>query len=320
MAYSFQTNINVTDNCAVAIYSLKELLKSKGWTVPLSTDGYFVDGYDRITQYGWGGVNNFNPNSWIVLRMPAKDGVQREFVIQIGSAGTSLNIKYSYNVAYSGGTTSTLPTAAGDQSLTSGGFVSMFATLPQYVYCAAGDDSDGYNFYMIGVETGSVNKTIRALFALDRLVPNTYPTSETDPYIFWTSNGSNNLLAGNISNYNTESTLFISGWFGKGEGTESFARMQGFIYRMSGGLTLNAVNQTGYGTNYVGGYTDILPIITGRASGSLSTPKGIKGTSSLFNWYCTTSKTGDTYQLVSSRDKIVFGDVLAPWNGLFAIV
>jgi hypothetical protein len=318
MTYSFQKNINLTSNGAIAIYSLKELLKTKGWTVPLSTDGYFVDGYDRITQSGWGGVNNLNPNSWFVLRMPLIDSVQREFVIQMGSSTQSLSITYSYDVSFSGGTTTTAPTASGSATVLSG--TNVFATLPQSVYIAAGDVNDGYNFYMIGIDASVSTRPVKSLFAMDRCLSGTYPTDDIDPYIIWSANGSTDMTTTNISNGSaTETSLLCSGWFGKG-GLETFARLQGFAFREPGGSYLHTSGQTGYGTNGIGGYTDILPIITGRGSASYSAPKGVKGTSSIFNWYCTSSRTGDTYKLVTDRDKVVFSDVIAPWDGTVPIV
>jgi hypothetical protein len=332
MAYTIRKNINTTDGYGwTAIYAYKELLKANGWKVIMSSDGYSVDGYvsspvydgynhDIITSPTYDGYNEFNINCWFVLQMPEIDGVKRQFMFQMGSytgaqLGQYWTIRYSYSAGFFGGTASVAPTAADQQILISGA-TSQYFVGSQTFYAAVGDYSDGYNTYLVGINT---NKVVRTFFAIDRCIAGTYPSVDIDPYNMWCNRDTVGIYADNIGSTG-EGTLMAFGWFAKGQSNEIFAKNQAFVYKNALGTALHTFNQVGFGTNGINGKTDMLPIITGRAHTSLASPKGTKGTSSMLNWYCTTSKTGDTYRYLSDRDKIVFDDVLLPWDGSVPVV
>jgi hypothetical protein len=333
MAYTIQKNVNTTDGYGwTAIYAYKELLKSNGWKVIMSSDGYSVDGYvstpvydgynhDIITSPTYDGYNKFNANCWFVLQMPSIDGTQRQFMFQMGPYTDSLRgkywtIRYSYSSGFFGGTASVAPTAA-DQQLIVNGAGEQWFEKSQVFYMAVGANADGYNTYFVGID--SVTKIVRTFFAVDRCVAGTYPSVDTDPFNIWCNRDVVGIYADNIGSTGI-GTLMANAWFAKGQSNETFARNQAFVYKNALGTALHAFYQVGFGTNGINGKTDMLPIITGRAHTSLPVPKGTKGTSSMLNWYCTTSKTGDTYRHLSDRDKIVFDDVLLPWDGSVPVV
>jgi hypothetical protein len=324
MSYTIQKNINITDGYGFkAMYAFKEHLKNYGWLVPMSSDGYTVDGYnDILTSDQYDGYNEWNTSCWFVLKMPLIDSVQRQFMFQMGNLGRSWNIQYSYSAGFVGGAPKIAPTASDQKEIMTTSIVMFSGT--ETLFMAVGDVSDGYNCYMVGIDPNSSTKAVRSFFAVDRCVSGTYPSADIDPFVIWANRTGQSGTFGPSYLCNKqiayESSLWGGGWFAKGQGNEVFARIQAFSYKTVDNKLLHANNQIGYGTNGINGRTDMLPVITGRASGEFSAPKGTKGTSSIINWYCTTSKTGDTYRYLSDRDKIVFDDVLLPWDGTIAVL
>jgi hypothetical protein len=68
------------------------------------------------------------------------------------------------------------------------------------------------------------------------------------------------------------------------------------------------------GVNPHSGYDDMLPMPYARPA-ALTSKNGYKGISSLFQWQAVSRNPGDTMSVLSSRDKIVLGDVVADWDG-----
>jgi hypothetical protein len=317
MPFNFVKNITVASgNGCAAIYNLKTALKANGWTVESSGDGLAAYGSstDVITSSGSGANGLDNTSSWFRLRMTtAQDGYNREFLIQRGSASTSWDIKYSV-LAFSGGTPSatSAPTSTDEQVVISSS-TAIFAGA-ETVFICAGNSTEKNQFYLIGVD--STSKAVKTIFALDRLLANTYPSVEKDPYIVWINSGGTtiDLLAQNISVGTNENQLFACGWLGKGTATGAFKKLMGYTYRDGSGNYLHANSRTGYGSNSLDGYISTLPIVMGR-NNNYTTPRGAKGASTLFQWHSASTTWGTTFTQVSFRDRVVFGDVNAPWDG-----
>jgi uncharacterized protein (UPF0333 family) len=318
MAFSFVKNISVTSgNGCPAFYSLKTTLVSNGWTVQSSSDGttYNSSG-DAITSANSGANGLNNNNAWFRVRVTtAQDGYNREFVIQRGTSASNWNIKYSL-VGFTGGSpnATTTPTATDEQFVITTSTAIFTGT--ESVYICVGNSTDKNQFYLIGVDPGASPRAVKTIFALDRLLANTYPSAEKDPYIIWINAGgtSVDLLAQNISIGSNENQLFTCGWMGKGTAVEAFKRLMGYTYRDGSGNYLHANNRTGYGANSLDGYITTLPIVFGR-NAQYTTPRGAKGASTLFQWHSASTTWGTTFTQVSFRDRIVFGDVNVPWDG-----
>jgi hypothetical protein len=312
MTYLFIKNImSNSGDGTEAIFYLKNLLVSAGWEVKSSGDGltnYNATG-DVFTNEGPGPLGLGNINAWFRIQMPLLHSVRREYLFQRLS-GSNWKIGYSYNAKFidSVPTASVAPTASDayvfeDVKLFSGN---------QRCFVLA---QDGYysNFALCGMD--QTTNSPRTLLAGDTLQPNSYSSYEYDPYVIWlnTQPDSKKPNIENLSS-NTESVLMNHCWFGKNQLSppELFVKCSILLYKSNSGY-LHTNNNFGYGTNFTG-KVDMLPIFLGRFP-NLANPRGCKGISSLFYFHSISALNGDTFSVLSQRDRIVLGDINVPWDG-----
>src|SRR5210317_722872 len=119
-SYSGNSTVNVGPSKSggdLGIFTLKELMKSVGWTVKSSGDAttYNATG-DQITHSGSGANGYGNNGSWFRIQDP---GTVREYIFQRGTDGRYLKLMYSASDKFTGGTpnATTPPTATDEQGL-----------------------------------------------------------------------------------------------------------------------------------------------------------------------------------------------------------
>lgn len=104
MARLFSVN-NSPATCCIAVFDLKTLLKTAGWTVPQSSDGLTYNGSGDQISHGGAGANGMdNASAWFVVQMP---GSSRSFCLQRYNSsgyGSYWRVKYSKAAGFTGGT------------------------------------------------------------------------------------------------------------------------------------------------------------------------------------------------------------------------
>ncbi len=298
MSFVYDVN-NATMTGAQLFFNLKELLKSAGWTVPSSSDGttYNSSG-DQITTGSSGGGGMANNSAWYRIRMPSVSGITREFTIQRSTTNLSWTINYSY-LGFTGGSpnATTTPTATDQGSVASG---TILPADSGYRWNAAADNDgdDGWAFWCTCFPTGG--GAVSYAFILDTLMSGTYPSTEPEPYVIYSS-----------SNLTTNIATTVKGYLGKGTIYDGFVSLGGCAYFGTGA----ADTVPGFlGTNPYTSLDEILPIPYARFS-STNDPAGYKGMGKLMKWNGSSRTTGDTFSLSTTRDRIVMSNVNLPWDG-----
>jgi hypothetical protein len=312
------TDINLTPATGpVAVFTLKQRLKAKGWIVKSSSDGTtYSASADVITSGGAGANGLANNNAWFRIQMPTMDGVLRELTIQRGTGNTAWRVKYGANfTGGSPGATQT-PSATDEQILLGGGtdalptFGTWFgADGSYYFHAVAGDAEDGYSFFTAAYPTagGACNHG----FAMDRMIQ-FVPGADADPYVL--------VIAGGATDPYNNGNLGVYGgtakaWHKKGLGGEGFVSVASQFYFDSSG----AVGAAPAGSN-ANPYTtkrDLLPVLWARAA-SQADPDGVKGWSRLILWNAVADAgAGDSVSWGggSKNGLQIATGVILPWKG-----
>ena len=174
MTWQFDPNNNVTSNDGAAfLFGLKEhLVNNAGWSVPRSNNGTTAGVGDNIDNV----ADLTNLHSWMVLRRP-DDGAEWLFYMG-GSAGTrAWDILYSAAALFTGGTTTTAPTAT-DQDYVFDDSTNIFISGNSTISYAA-DDAAPYGWVAFGWDTGGANT---AGFIIYDPIVQGY-ADDPDPYI-----------------------------------------------------------------------------------------------------------------------------------------
>ena len=310
MAYSFDTN-NSPATGAEAMFSLKEVMKTAGWTVISSSDGttYNAAG-DEISSGSSGAGGMANSLAWFRIRMPTTDSVTREFVFQ---RSTSLNyqwrIKYSFSATFSGGSpdATTTPDATDEQFPAGGGtsgspsFTTIMTTDGTTTSSvAAGGSAEGYTFYLLNFPAGG--GTPNCFCYLDRMVAGTFPSADVDPYVMKFGNQAPTIA-------NIQITNITEAFLAKGLGGESWTNVAGCIPEDNSTYLAGAL-----GTNPHTGNDDSISISWARRS-ALGGTAGWKGVSSMLKMNGVSRTTGDTLTVSTTRDRFIASDVNIPWDG-----
>lgn len=326
MTYSFNTN-QTPATCAVAIFNLKTLLKSVGWTVPRSSDGttYNSSG-DQISSGGSGANGMDNASAWFVIQSPG--ATPRQLCLQRWStvgAGTSYawRIKYSKSAGFTGGSpgATRVPSAADEQLLLGAGtdasptFNSLFGTATDggFRHNLLADNADGYSFASFAWTNTAALPTHGFLF--DPLTEcasgDTYGLAL---YVNGTIASSANGGVAGAGCFQCESVFRNYGkMFGhKFDGTWS-TTIVGCGLMCSNSGTLRSMSPYGLYTNGEG-KDDVfkIPVIhlnTGTNFGDW------RGFSTLLRWSSCARATGSTLSVSGSKDRVILCDISLPWDG-----
>lgn len=302
-------SVNTTRGAGtIALFRLKQLMKSAGWTVPRSGDGltYFPSS-DGITSGNSGAGGLQNTNAWFVIQMPLANSVNRQFMFQMTgyspgvNGSTSVTIKYSYSAGFTGGSPSATiaPTATDGYTLLNNS--ALFAGEFAFRMVAAADNVAPYGVYMGSYTVGGANQC-QGAFLVDPMISGTFNVADVDPYVFY-ADGS----AGyNLSSVNTKAQC----WIKKGLSGEGFMAVTAVPYQTAS----QNVFPTTLGYNSHTGLEDTAPILWARNS-VLGAPSGVKGYSSLARYSANIHTTPDVFSTETTNDGVILGDFIFPFNG-----
>lgn len=288
------------------MYRFKELLKTAGWVVKSSGDGLaaFSSTTDVITSgsSGAGGLNN--TSAWFRIQSPAGGGT-REFTIQRNSSTQVWTIKYSFSAGFTGGSPSSTVLGTATDSQTLFNAATMFLGDNLFRWNAAADNASPYGFFMFCHIVGghSLGGYPTGAFVMDPMAAGTFPSADNDPVVF-TTVGS--------SAFQTATTTTNFGYLKKGIAGEGFVNIPWLRILNNG--TNNVVFPTGAGVNAHSFKEQMFPVCYARDSGQ-SAPVGWKGASSLMKLCGQSVPTPTLISGAGTRDLVVVGDVVFPWNG-----
>ena len=212
-----------------AMYDLKELLKSVGWTVMSSSDGttYNSSG-DQITHSGSGAGGYGNTSAWFRIQDP---GALREYVFQRGVDGRYLKWMYSASAKFTGGSpdATTPPTATDEQGLARGVSTSqiMFPTIQEFHIAAQSTAHNGvYAWWLVGAAVQTTTN-MRSIMLCDAMDVN-YSSSDNDPCIHVGTEDSPTYAVMSASNAGAPDGLM--GYMRKGEVDEEWEGLSTCYY------------------------------------------------------------------------------------------
>ena len=312
MTYQFYKGNPATG--ADAVFEMKEIMVTAGWTVMYSGTGLSGThgASDLITS---GSVLNAT-DAWFRIRHP--DGA-RELIIQRIISSTSWRIKFSLAAGFTGAPSGggsideDHPASATDEEILKGGGTdavatgeSMFSTDGSYRWKVGVDDTSPYNMYAFALPTGGGSVTSSWIIeTLDQL----QATDADGTYIFllWDDPVFGNLWLDTVSNGSGH--CFVP------SATPTVWTPYGAFVYYSDSVR---VVPTNIGTNAISGEDELFPVPFGRKAGVANS--GYKGVSAQIKWAGTARSSGDTLTVSTTRDRIIFGDISVPWDGTVPVV
>lgn len=313
MTYIFSKTTPSTNG--VAIFTLKEHLKSAGWVVKSSGDATTYNSTaDQITS-GASGAGGFgNNNAWV--RIQAPDGYQ-EFILQ-RTGTTTIIIKYSRLDHFIGGSPSAtvVPTATDEVSVHPSSSFYLFDGTFRYFICA--DNEFPYTFwsgtYPIGRNSFG---TSSGFLALEYFLAG-HP-DDGNLYMIIKASASTNPFGIGIGSTTDETRTSASAL----RSITTVASTTPSIYVDMGGASYSLGSATHVypdnGTsNPISGRDEVIPILWARSS--FRDNPGYKGIGSMVKWTGTPHLIGHTLSIESERDQIVWGSASLPWDGSIPII
>lgn len=307
---------------------------------------------------GSAGTNGLgNTRAWILLRQPKATGSvgnyagTRMFVIQRGTTSALWKMKYSkagnyglnnqgpIGYATSQNAPSIVPSLTNDEFTMTGGGTDASPTFNTNFYtadgtsrhnCMANDGLSGetepFGWLSVSWAAGGGVYCHQA-WMFDPMLNGTTVSTDVDPFILFTD-GSNqnafrvdqdNSLNGNLGN--------VFCWFRYGMsnpvGTAQAVAALAYTYRRSGVGQALVIPGDGanspLGTNSQNGYDDLFPVIYVRP-GNQGGNTGYKGVSSMLRWLGSQHTIGDTFALLTTRDKLSLVTVAAPWDATVPLI
>jgi hypothetical protein len=301
MSYYFDVNNNAVTGTTV-IFKLKELLKSCGWVVLNSSDGYVYcpDG-DLINNSGPGKAGLENYKAWFRIQMPSIDSFNREFLFQ-RTNNTTWDILYSHSSGFINGTCSVLETpTALDQVYLSDNCEIFPEDYTYRINLTAGEEDEGFSFWINGFPIGGGNPNVSFFFL--RFKDNIY--SDNDPY--FTRVFSNNSL---YDFSQLDLSQYSYSWFNKNCNDESFAKTMALKYCYNDGY----IDKSVFPGSYEDGYCNIIEIPCANLFDNMNYVF-FKGYLNSMMWNGYNLNTADTLSISSNKDKIVYNETNFPWNG-----
>jgi len=308
MANFWKVNQTSTDG-AVRVWDLIETMLAAGWTMPNASDGTTMEA-NRVTGPGSGDYGLGNTRAWVRLQDP---GGLTEYTIQRTTTNNNTyRIKRSVAAKFTGGApdATTTPTATDETIVKGSGTdasptgVAMFTTTNSRHHCMA-ENTGYYDFYLINYPAGG--GTCNGIFAQDT-VESFGGILDTDPVVVIVgSNVNNSTMVGNV--LQSSPAVGVYGYLGA---TFAPMRTSSIIVWNTGGFFTSS-----QGNNPFTGKDDIVPLFFGRLAADTA-PNGMKGASTKIQVSSVIRASGDTFETVTPRDRIVLWDswtISLPWNG-----
>ena len=310
-------------------FRLKTLLKSVGWIHQASGDGLAAvsttpgNGNDVLT-HETSGANGFNISAWFVLQHP---GSARQLCFQ--SADPLLpqwRLKYSFSAGFTGGAPDPVTTpSATDEQFILGGGADASPTYSNWLtyggdlhglYChMAADDAAPYGFWLAGypVHGDDYGSYPQFVGVFDPVINTSI--QDSDPYVFYFSkNYYGTPLEDDLYQFYDVNNPAVHAFLGHGGPNEMWVPLAGVrIPPFIGTGPFSPINNKidRYPVNY-------MLHANWSTDGSLpqgKRPSGFKGQSTLLHWCSQEFLGGQTLQVTTPRDAIVFGWLTLPWNG-----
>lgn len=293
MAYKFPASPALTQpaTAPIALFSFLSTAKAAGWTVASSSDGTSLT---AITSGGMGAGGLGNSHAWFVMVSP--DG-KRAWCLQRGTSDTAWYVKYSPGSNFGAGTATQTPTAsdqvyvlgAGPDSAPS--FANWFAANGSYNYSCVFSTTAPYFWASFAYPLAGGTPTHGGFY--DGMVFGG-PSNDPDAYLAYANTGAA-----------FEVDVFSRG-YARGTWEGASASIDGVQWPFYPGNGFNPDPVTGddegfpclFYDNQVGnkgGLATVLWEATGNASNA--------------------RPTGTTFTLSSSRDHILVGFCILPWDG-----
>jgi len=296
------------------LYHLKEIVKAIGGTVTASstrTSGTGDTANAAANSDQWSDAQHTcYATAWIAFKMPTVRGVTRRFVIQRGaiSSGQSIRAKINWTSDYTGGTATQVPTVAGEVVFLGGGtdasptFETFCPSTGSYILQALGYD-DSPQCFLVGAYpiAGGIVGSAGLFFALDALVDGSY-ISGCDDAVLVRSKQTTPI----VGSLTSEDALTA----------HCFARAR--LGLTGPGPTWEAVKMLAVGS--IPGSAAAEPRgnkkPTARAKYQRdASPPDSFGLSRLFRWFGPVGSVPRTTNLASTKDGLVWGQLISPWDG-----
>jgi hypothetical protein len=312
MAYSFTVNQTPANN-GEAIYNLKARLVAAGWQVKASGSGAtYGASSDVVTTPALMNA----PNAWFRIADPAN---MRELTFQRTSAGSTYwRIKYSASAKFTGGSPSATqtPSAADEQLVLGSGTDAVPAGATwtagdgAYRQQIGADSAAPYTFWMGSYPIGGGAPNSGLVFD----VLNSPSPGDADPALIYIGiAGNQNFAVSSLCAVTSNtSTARCVAYLKKGLAGEAFVPMPAQVYSAPASGQFAPTNAS---TNPQNGKDDEFPILFARST-VLTVPVGYKGMGTVMRWHGTARTTGDTLNVVAAKDRIIFGEVSLPWDGV----
>jgi len=315
MTFQFSTNnhpLNITD----AIFQLKQFLVTIGWAITSSSDGTTYDASgDTILNSGSGTNGLGNPHAWFILKQSTSN---RSICFQRYVFDYLWRIKYSVVGFNSGSPSATqVPTAVNNDEAVIFGqgtdAVPIFRALGNNTaVMQLGGDNVSLGFYWITYTMKNNLIYIGNTFIFDPVMFGS--PADQDGYVLYVDSSLNACKSVNISN--PSSSTSPQCYYRRGLSKQAFTKIPGCYYS-DADSTILIPNKLP--VNSIDGNDDVFPIFYAGSNyffnQSVKLHYGYKGVSSLMKWCSKSRNNLDLISLVSSGDRIVFGNINLPWDG-----
>jgi hypothetical protein len=310
MAFVFSKSTPLTGY--VAMYEFKELLKSAGWVVKSSGTGTSGAGsgvYDAAADAVTTSELMSNPKAWFRIQSP---DTLREYTFQTVSVATDWRVKYSFAAKFIGGAPAAgiTPSATDEYIIWGTGTDAapsantFFTTNNTYRWNVCADNASPYGFWAGAFRVGIVNTTTQML--IDEPLTATHPSDAHTHLIIMNNVGmTRNYLY--LDALSASTCINIS--------TIPSAAPTTVVHYPA--ASLQSVSHTlfpnGMTTNPIDGKDEICPITYSRRSALANS--SWKGIGTLMKWTGIPRSIGSTLSVLSTSDRMIYGDVSFPWDG-----
>jgi len=305
-------------------YDIKTALKSVGWVVKASGDGLsaYSATTDIINTMTSGANGWLNARAWFRIQSPSGN---EEYIFQRTTA-TAIRVKMSHFAKFTGGSPSSTTTpSATDEALLMGGGSDASPTgysasgLTGYRHYIGMDADAPYSWYSLvifpGGYSGGTGNSIPYFMAQDGL-SQIEPTDASQ--IFTMYCGSQTMLQSTFTNPGSVTLSSSGGFFCARYPSTSTASAVPIGWNIVG-LNASSISMAGNCSgNIITLKEELLPFGLWRST-SLVSP-AFKGLSATFRLLGANKAPGDTLSVNSTRDKIILGQFVFPWDGSIPVV
>jgi hypothetical protein len=296
---------------AVAMYDLKELLKSAGHTVPSSGDGTtYFSASDGITTGASGAGGLGNTSAWFRLRLVNGE----EFTFQRGATNLVWRIKHSRTGFGAGSPSATqTPSETNEAVLWGGGsdasptYAALHATDGTFRWKGAAYDAAPYGWWATGIPVGGGNPNTGTLI-YDPLIA-TQPDDTHKAIIHLSTTG----LAVSFANTGSEEGGATQRRWGyvASSGVGALANFPACYPQSTSAPMVTNGATAGSGANPLTGFEEMIPPIYARRA-STANP-GWKGVGTIPQWSTTVRSSGAIVDMQDGTYRVRLVDLTLPW-------